>query len=101
MSRVSAKINGNQHKMTYIFFNEKGILRSGWRAAIFLFAFICSGLVLGTIAIAGLTQLGVDAPFGSTTFLVMNACISLVLALGLGWLAGRLLEKLPFKALGA
>ena len=87
--------------MHKIFFNEEGLLRSGWRAAIFMFAFICLALVVGSIAVGAITLLGIDAPIGGTTFLVINACISLVLSLVVGWLAGKLLEHLPLKALGA
>ena len=87
--------------MHKIFFDNRGLLRSGWRAAIFLFAFICAGMVLHTITIAAFLQFGIDTSPGTSAFLITNAVISLMIAIVLGWMSGWLLEHLPFKALGA
>lgn len=80
-----------------LFFDETERLRSGWRFVIF-----CLGFVL-VIFIAGATVGLVLAAFsaGETTFLITNAITALIAALLVGWLCGKFLEGLPFRALGA
>lgn len=83
-----------------IFFNEFNRLRSGWRFAIFLLAFIfCAGLFNFAAAVL-FTSSGMDYSPGSLLFIVINSSISLVLAVALGWFCGKYLEDLPFRALG-
>ncbi len=84
----------------YILFNESGRPRSGWRFTIFLFLFIIFGLSLGSAADALLSKQPIGFGQGSVLFLLVNSAISLFLAILLGWLCGKFLEALPFRALG-
>lgn len=84
-----------------IFFGSDGLLRSGWRFAIFTILFISGGTVFGMLAVALLYALLGTAGVGSSTFLVVNGLVSLGVALTAGWACGRYLEQLPFRALGA
>lgn len=84
----------------YIFENN-GNLRSGWRAGIFLFAFIFVSVTIGTATLAVFATAGIESKAGSPIFLVVNGLTSLITALVIGWLCGKWLESLPFRALGA
>jgi uncharacterized protein len=85
-----------------IFFNEFGRLRSGWRFLVF--QLLVAFLVTAVGAAAGwiLPRL---APLGggeSSLFsFIFPRAVMLFLALFGGWLCGRFLEDLPFRALGA
>ena len=84
-----------------IFINEYGRLRSGWRLTIFLLALsLCLG-VFGGIVGAILFYLPIGfSPEGLLGFTVPNV-ILLFAAILVGWLCGKFLENLPFRALGA
>ena len=82
-------------------FDDRGTLRSGWRAAFFLVAFILVSAVLGVAAGGVLIAVGLTPATAYGTFLFVNGIVSLIPAIVLGWLFGRLFEDLPFKALGA
>ena len=87
--------------MNTIFFNKTdGKLRSGWRAALFLFTFLFLAyfLIFGTIAVLSQIQLGESA--ASYLPLAVPFVISTALAIILGWLFGKVFESLPFSALG-
>lgn len=84
-----------------IFFNQTERLRSGWRFAIFLFAFIFFGVIFGGAAGLVLSGLGIDFGSGSLLYILVSSSISLTLAVFLGWLFGKFFEDLPFRALGA
>lgn len=84
--------------MREIFFNEFGRLRSGWRASLYIAAFIAAYLVWGTITwvISGLAaSLGLPR---LVEFVFRGGL--LVIALGLGYLFARGLEDLPWRSLG-
>ena len=84
-----------------ILFGEDGKLRSGWRLAIFVVAFLVFGLLFGAAAMLLATFVfGPPVP-GSAVFLTINGVVSAVIALVVGWLCGKYLENLPFEALGA
>lgn len=85
---------------TNIFFNEFGRLRSGWRFAIFLLAFLFLGGFFHLAASALFARLGVDLSQGTLNFILVNSVISLFLVVALGWFFGKYLEDLPFRALG-
>ncbi len=82
-----------------LFFDETDRLRSGWRFVIFCLGFVIVIVVGGTIAGLAVSLLTVTA--GDTTFLFANAITALIAALLVGWLCGKFLEGLPFRALGA
>jgi membrane protease YdiL (CAAX protease family) len=88
----------------YIFFNDAGRLRSGWRLAIFVgiylvLMFIATGGVRVVYALQqyiapNLTVLGEH--FSDLVFRV----VLLVTSLGAGYICARLLEGLPWRSLG-
>jgi len=84
--------------ITQIFFGTDERVRSGWRFLIFVIAFFVSAIVFGGAAAAILIALGRT---GTPVYFVVNGVISLILALVIGWLCGKYLEQLPFRALGA
>ena len=84
-----------------IFFGADGVLRSGWRFAIFVMLFLLGGTVFGSLAVGAMYALSGTIPPGSSAFLVVNGLVSLAVALVAGWLCGKYLERLPFNALGA
>lgn len=80
-----------------IFFGSDGKLRSGWRfgifAALYIFASVFVVMIVGALAYSFILQ-------GPSLFL-FSSIASLIPALVLGWLCGKYLEGLPFRALGA
>lgn len=88
-------------KGTDILFGSDGKPRSGWRFAIFLALFIFLGMVFGAAAVLIATLFLGPAQPGSAFFLTLNGVVSTAVALFVGWLCGKYLEKLPFEALGA
>jgi hypothetical protein len=86
--------------LSYILFNEFGRPRSGWRFTIFLFLFIFLGLFFSSAVFALLSQQPIGFGQGTVLFFLVNSSISLFLAVLLGWLCGKFLEDLPFRALG-
>lgn len=87
--------------MNFVFINSYGRLRSGWRFLIFLFLFIFFGFLSGAAIQTVLTALPIGFSAEGMLFLLVNGAISLSLALVLGWLCGKFLEGLPFRAIGA
>jgi len=83
------------------FINRTKRLRSGWRFLIFLLLFLFIGGITGTLIQLILSKLGGDYSFGTFLFIAVNSSASLVIAILLGWLCGKYLEDLPFRALGA
>ena len=84
-----------------ILFDGEGRLRSGWRFALFLAAFVFAGSVLNTLLVSAFVSAGYDLGEGSPEFLAAGSFVSLVLALAVGYYCGKYLEGLPFSALGA
>ncbi len=81
-------------------FNSEGILRSGWRALIFLFFFVLVAATLGLLSTALMFSVGVSATSAPRTYFLINGLASLIPAVIIGWLCGRFLEQLPFDELG-
>jgi membrane protease YdiL (CAAX protease family) len=85
--------------MSYLFINELGRIRSGWR---FLIFFIVFSLVegFGTVALLDSYKL-----FGLSTQTLVGFTLPFfifgIVAIALGGLFGWLLEGLPFRAIGA
>ncbi len=85
----------------WIFFDESGRVRGGWRFAIFFVGFILAATIIGGAGVAIIYSLGIPFEPGTPTFLVANGVLMLIPALLVGWLCGKHLEGLPFRALGA
>jgi membrane protease YdiL (CAAX protease family) len=85
----------------WIFFDDSGRLRSGWRFAIFCVAFLVAVTVIGGVGFAVLYSLSVPLEPQTPAFLIANAVLILIPAILVGWLCGKYLEGLPFRALGA
>jgi hypothetical protein len=86
--------------MNEIFINSFGRLRSGWRLAIFVGIFLLVSTVfsfiwLGISRILGLNFVGISF----ISFTVGNFLTTLAAVL-IGWGCGKVLEDLPFRALG-
>lgn len=84
-----------------IFIGKDGLLRSGWRAGVFLFAFIFFSVITGTVVQAVLYAANFESASLQSIALAANAVAALIPAIVIGWLCGKWLEKLPFRALGA
>lgn len=84
-----------------IFTNDFGRLRSGWRFAVFMLAFIFIGRLLGGIAESVFDRMAIDFRQGTLLFILINSFLSLLAAVFVGWLCEKYLEDLPFRALGA
>jgi len=85
--------------MNAILFDDSKRLRSGWRALIFVLAFVLATIPITSIILAVTSAIDINTTQGSL-FLATNAIISLISAIVIGWLCGRFLEHLPLKALG-
>lgn len=85
----------------WIFFDGQGYLRSGWRFGVFSSVFIVAAMMFGGAAVAILHSLSVPLEPGTPAYLLTNALSMLIPALAVGWLCGKYLEGLPFRALGA
>ncbi len=84
--------------MQQIFLNEAGLLRSGWRFAVFVFVFVFTGTIFRALAQELLS--GMQIVVGTNRSLLLNAGLSLFPALLASWLCVRYLEKLPFRSIG-
>ena len=88
-----------------ILFNHAGRLRSGWRLAIFVAVYFVAlsfftALVWTTLSMfAGSTERA-DALLSSGWGFVAQASILFTTASLIGWVAGRVFEDLPWRALG-
>lgn len=87
--------------VSVLLFNNYGRLRSGWRFLIFIFSFGFFAAVLGILADSLSRSFAVNFSEARAASLVVNGLFSLVLAIVVGWLCGKYLEALPFRALGA
>lgn len=86
------------------FINKEGHLRSGWRLAIFILAFIvCTRLsqkLLFWVLAAALQLTFAELANSNWGFVAGHGSI-LISATLVGWAGGALFEELPFRALGA
>lgn len=84
----------------FLFFDESDRIRSGWRLLIFCIGFGVVAFFVGAVAgfALGLLRQSFDA---TDTLLFANSLVALLPALLVGWLCGKFLEGLPFRALGA
>jgi len=88
----------------YSFFtDDRGHLRSGWRVAVFVVAFlICAQL--GHFLLVGALGIATNHSFAELTqtwwYGASSHASILLSAMFIGWVCGRLLEEVPFRALG-
>ena len=87
-------------KTTEIFINEYGRLRSGWRFTAFLFLFFLLSTVFGGALQLIFSRLPFDLEKTSLFPFIFQNSVLLTMALLGGWLCGKFLEDLPFRALG-
>lgn len=98
---ADSKNSKNSSKLTNFFFNEHGRLKSGWRFLIFQLLFVIFGFPYGLGIELSLRNLSIAYDKGGVLSFVVPSFILLSLALFFGWLCGKFLEGLPFRALGA
>ena len=84
---------------TFIF-DTDGRPRSGWRVMIFLLIWTACTAMLGFAVYAIFLSSG-ERRLGRLEEFALGSSISLAATLLAGWLCGRWLERLPFRALGA
>ena len=84
-----------------IFFDSTGRLRSGWRFAIFIILLAITATLIGGVGILVLRSLSVSLEPESANYIVANSMLLLGPVIFIGWLCGKYLEGLPFRALGA
>ena len=84
-----------------IFYNSDGVLRSGWRIAVFIVALAVFGFGIGIPVYAVLAAFQKEIHPGSQVYLILMSAISLAAPISAAWICGRFLEGLPFKAFGA
>jgi len=84
-----------------ILFDNTNTLRSGWRFAVFVMAFIFFGSIAGLITVGFLMAVSTPAEPGTALLLTVNGIVSSAVALSVGWLCAKYLERLPFRSLGA
>lgn len=87
--------------ITRVFFGTDDKLRSGWRFAIFLVSFAITVGFFSALVIAAFPELVQPGEEPGASALLFSSLTMLVPALFIGWLCGKYLERLPFKALGA
>jgi uncharacterized protein len=85
----------------WILFDSNGRLRSGWRFVVFSVLFIVAAMMIGAVGITLLSSLSVPLEPETPGFILTNGLLMLIPALLAGWLCGKYLEGLPFRALGA
>jgi membrane protease YdiL (CAAX protease family) len=86
----------------WIFLDSRGRLRSGWRFAVFSALFIVAAMMIGGIGATILQSLAYPTLDSELpVYLIINAVLMLIPALLVGWLSGKYLERVPYRALGA
>jgi membrane protease YdiL (CAAX protease family) len=83
-----------------VFFNEARRIRSGWRFLIFLLSYFLLSAVFGVGAIAVVSNLPIGFSPNSLLAFVLPFVVFGAIAVFLGWFLGKVLEDLPFRALG-
>ncbi len=86
--------------LTEIFINENRRLRSGWRFLIFLLAVLRVSSFFGAAVREILYRLPIGFDENSLLSFIYPNFILLTTTILVGWLCGKFLENLPFRALG-
>lgn len=84
-----------------LFFTSDCLLRSGWRIAVFILTLALFGFVAAIPTFAIISRFSQAIPPGGPVFLIIGSSGSVAAALAAGWVCGKYLENLPFRALGA
>jgi membrane protease YdiL (CAAX protease family) len=87
--------------ITQVFFGSDDKLRSGWRFSIFLIAFAITVGFFSALVFAAFPELVQPGEEPGASAMMFSSLTMLAPALFIGWLCGKYLEKLPFKAIGA
>lgn len=87
--------------MKYVFLENSGKLRSGWRAAFFLAVFFLVYALFGILAVPYSLYFHSEDYWVKMHFLTLNSAFLLIISLLLGGIAARIFEGLPFRSLGA
>ena len=83
-----------------LFINPVGRIRSGWRFLIFVITFSVVSIALTEWLKLVLSNLPVDEATKNILFFIFVNLLAFICAVVVGWLCGKLLEQLPFRALG-
>ena len=83
-----------------IFTNKFGRLRSGWRLAVFLLAYISLAVFFAETVNSILLRLQIGYSEDSLLGFFVPVFIFAAFSIFIGWLCGKFLEDLPFRALG-
>ena len=83
-------------KANDLFFGIDGKLRSGWRFGIFVAAYFAATIFIVPIVVSIIYALQLQ----SAKVFLISSTASLIPAVIIGWLCGKYLEQLPFRALG-
>jgi uncharacterized protein len=86
--------------MSTVFINKYGRLHSGWRAALFFFACVFLQVTFEALVGAALTVANIDIDERNLFLWGAGLFVSFMVAVLCGWALGKLLEGLPFAALG-
>ncbi len=97
---MNAPNSQNSPNSPNFLFNNYGRLRSGWRFLIFQLLFVVFGAAFGGTIFFLLARLSIVFDKGGVISFVVPNVVLLVPSLLLGWLCGKFLEGLPFRALG-
>jgi len=86
--------------MTEIFINQTGRLRSGWRFLLFLLSVLFFASLFGAVVREIFLNLPIGFDENSLLSFIYPNFILLTVSIFVGWLCGKFLEGLPFRALG-
>jgi uncharacterized protein len=87
--------------LTQFFIGNDGRFRSGWRFAIFCLSFALATFMVATAGTGFLVLMGIDPSGGMIATMLITSVMTFVSALVVGWLCGKFLEGVPFRAIGA
>lgn len=91
----------SQNPLTQVFFDANSRLRSGWRFFVFLSLFIVAITIAGGAFGFLLSQFPADIQSNSLIAQAGPPLLGLAAALLVGWFCVRILERLPYRSLGA
>lgn len=81
-------------------FNRFGRVRSGWRLLIFLLGFVIVSTIIGALINLLFFNPLLNLNTGNISRFVFPNVVLLTVSIFVGWLCGKILENIPFRALG-